>query len=158
MLYHPNLTDHSDLMENHLLCSKFFYSIIFPFWFISSPGHKPCELLSWLGVRRPSVSFSHLNLLPGYKFESWPPKDHSCHVCYKLTYWFKRRLLNIFSIGSYVKTKSSHGGHLEFPKLVSQFKASNFQNYIQWPRPPSKIAALSGHSFNIHVGPYGKYV
>jgi hypothetical protein len=25
------------------------------------------------------------------------------------------KLLNIFSIGSYVKTKSSHGGHLEFP-------------------------------------------
>ena len=47
----------------------------------------------------------------GHNFESWPPKDHSCHV-----YWFqRRRLLNIFSIGSYVKIKSSHGGHLEFP-------------------------------------------
>jgi len=52
----------------------------------------------------------------GHNFESLPPKDHSCHVCFKLTHWFqKRRLLNIFSIGSYVKTKSSHGGHLEFP-------------------------------------------
>ena len=52
----------------------------------------------------------------GYNFESWPPKDHSCHVCFKLTYWFqRRRLLNFFSIESYVKTKSSHGGHLEFP-------------------------------------------
>ena len=52
----------------------------------------------------------------GHNFESWPPKDHSSHVCFKLTYWFqRRRLLNIFSIGSYVKTKSSHGGHLEFP-------------------------------------------
>jgi hypothetical protein len=40
--------------------------------------------------------------------------DH--HVCFKLNYWFQMRsLLNIFSIGSYVKTKSSHGGHLEFP-------------------------------------------
>jgi hypothetical protein len=29
----------------------------------SSPGHGPCELLSWVSVRRPSVSFSHLNLL-----------------------------------------------------------------------------------------------
>ena len=33
----------------------------------SSPGHRPCELLSWVSVRRPSVrpsvSFSHLNLL-----------------------------------------------------------------------------------------------
>ena len=52
----------------------------------------------------------------GYNFESWPTKDHSCHVCFKLTYWFhQRRLLTIFSIGSYVKTKSSHGGLLEFP-------------------------------------------
>jgi hypothetical protein len=52
----------------------------------------------------------------GHNFESWLPKDHSCHVCFKLTYWFqRRRLLDIFSIGSYVKTKSSHGGHLEFP-------------------------------------------
>jgi hypothetical protein len=43
-------------------------------------------------------------------------KSHSCHVCFKLTYWFQsRRLLNFFSIGSYVKIKSSHGGHLEFP-------------------------------------------
>ena len=31
--------------------------------FFSSPGHRPCELLSWVRVRRPSVSFSHLNLL-----------------------------------------------------------------------------------------------
>jgi len=33
--------------------------------FFSSPGHRPCELLSWLGIRRRrlSVSFSHLNLL-----------------------------------------------------------------------------------------------
>jgi hypothetical protein len=52
----------------------------------------------------------------GHNFESLPPKDHSCHVCFKLTYWFQiRRLLNIYSIGSYVKTKSSHGSHLEFP-------------------------------------------
>jgi hypothetical protein len=33
----------------------------------SSPGHRPCELLSWVSIRRPSVrpsvSFSHLNLL-----------------------------------------------------------------------------------------------
>ena len=52
----------------------------------------------------------------GHNFENWPLKDHPCHVCFKLAYWFqRRRLLNIFSIGSYVKTKSSHGGHLEFP-------------------------------------------
>ena len=48
-------------------------------------------------------------------FESWPPKDHSCHVCFKLTYWFQRKtFLNIFPIGSYVKTKSSHGGHFGY--------------------------------------------
>ena len=52
----------------------------------------------------------------GHNFESWPPKDHSCHVCFKLTYLFqRRRLLKHFSIGTYVKIKSSHGGHLEFP-------------------------------------------
>ena len=51
-----------------------------------------------------------------HNLESILPKDHPCHVCFKLTYWFqRRRLLNIFSIGSYVKIKSSHGGHLEFP-------------------------------------------
>jgi hypothetical protein len=39
--------------------------------------------------------------------------DHLCHACFKLAYWFqKRRLLNIFSIGSYVKTMSADGGHL----------------------------------------------
>ena len=47
----------------------------------------------------------------GGHLESWPPKDHSWHVCFKLTYWFQRkRLLNIFSI---VKTKSSHDGLLD---------------------------------------------
>ena len=52
----------------------------------------------------------------GHNFESWPPKDHSSHACFKLTYWFqRRRLLKKISIGSYVKIKSSHGGHLEFP-------------------------------------------
>jgi hypothetical protein len=36
-----------------------------------------------------------------------------CHVCFKFTYWFqRRRLLNIFPIGSYVKTMSADGGHL----------------------------------------------
>ena len=47
----------------------------------------------------------------GGHLESWPPKDHSWHVCFKLTYWFQRkRLLNIFSI---VKTKSSHDSLLD---------------------------------------------
>jgi hypothetical protein len=34
------------------------------FFIFSSPGHsRPGELLSWVSVRHPSVSFSHLNLL-----------------------------------------------------------------------------------------------
>jgi hypothetical protein len=37
--------------------------------------------------------------------KNWPLKDHPCHVCFKLAYWFqRRRFLNIFPIGSYVKT------------------------------------------------------
>ena len=47
-------------------------------------------------------------------FESILPKDHPCHVCFKLADWFqKRRLLNISPIGSYVKTMSADGGHYE---------------------------------------------
>ena len=79
----------------------------------------------------------------GHNFESWPPKDHSCHVCFKLTYWFqRRRLLNIFSIGSYVKIKSSHGGHLEFPI------GKRFTSLVQDPGPPNdhscKVTIQSG--------------
>ena len=56
----------------------------------------------------------------GYNFESWPFKDHSCHVCFKLAYWFQRKyFLNIFPIGSYVKTMSADGGHLGW-RLGSQ--------------------------------------
>jgi hypothetical protein len=41
-------------------------------------------------------------------------KDHSCHVCFKLAYWFQReKNLKIFPIGSYVKTMSADGGHFE---------------------------------------------
>ena len=39
--------------------------------------------------------------------------DHPCHVCFKLAYWFqRRRFLNIFPIGSYVKTMFADGCHL----------------------------------------------
>ena len=40
--------------------------------------------------------------------------DHLiCRVCFKLAYWFQRKTnLNIFPIGSYVKTMSADGGHL----------------------------------------------
>jgi hypothetical protein len=49
----------------------------------------------------------------GHNFESILPKDHPCHVCFKLADWFQRRIfLNIFPIGSYVKIMSAKGGHL----------------------------------------------
>ena len=51
----------------------------------------------------------------GHNFENWPLKDHTCHVCFKLAYWFqRRRFLNIFPIGSYVKTMFADGCHLEW--------------------------------------------
>jgi hypothetical protein len=78
-------------------------------------------------------------MVTGYNFESWPPKDHSCHVCFKLTYWFqRRRLLNIFSIGSYVKTKSSHGGHpwLPGPMMCSDW-LTLWKSSCQ--KPPSQL-------------------
>ena len=35
------------------------------------------------------------------------------YVCFKLAYWFQRKFfLNIFPIGSYVKTMAADGGHL----------------------------------------------
>ena len=53
-------------------------------------------------------------MVTGHNFESILPKDHPCHVCFKLADWFqRRRLLNNFPIGSYVKTMSADGGHFE---------------------------------------------
>jgi hypothetical protein len=43
----------------------------------SSPGHRPCELLSWISVR-PSVSFSHLNLL---LWNRWTEISQTCQKC-----------------------------------------------------------------------------
>ena len=40
-------------------------------------------------------------------------QGHLTQFCFKLVYWFqRRRFLNIFPIGSYVKTMSADGGHL----------------------------------------------
>ena len=48
-----------------------------------------------------------------HTFENEPLKDHPCHVCFKLAYWFQRgKKLNSVPIGSYVKTMSADGGHL----------------------------------------------
>jgi hypothetical protein len=39
-------------------------------------------------------------VVTGHNFEIILPKDHPCHVCFKLTDWFqRRRLLNNFPIG-----------------------------------------------------------
>jgi hypothetical protein len=51
-------------------------------------------------------------MVTGHNFESILSKDHPCHVCFKLADWFqRRRLLNNFPIGSYVKIMSADGGH-----------------------------------------------
>jgi hypothetical protein len=53
-------------------------------------------------------------MVTGHNFESILPKDHPCHAYFKLADWFqKRRLLNNFPIGSFVKTMSADGGHFE---------------------------------------------
>ena len=50
----------------------------------------------------------------GHNFESLPPKDHSCHVCFKLAYWFQRNffLKHFPHRISYVKTMFADGSHL----------------------------------------------
>jgi hypothetical protein len=124
---------------------------------------------SWMEVR-----------VTEHNFENWPLKDHPCHVCYKLAYCLQRKLfLNMFAIGSYVKTMLHRRRFLNiFPigsyvmgknvlnssplKPVSQYSKHgidgpyvvNFQNCIQWSRSRFKMAAVSEHSFNI--GPLGK--
>jgi hypothetical protein len=105
-------------------------------------------------------------------------------VCFKLADWFqRRRLLNNFPIGSYVKTMSVEGGHfglrlgslntiLEVDHLRTiddMFAILAYWFQREWSlngqlsklypvtqTSPSKMAIISGHSFNI--GPYGKYV
>jgi hypothetical protein len=63
----------------------------------------------------------------GHNFENWPLKNHPCHVCFKLANWFQRKKNLIF---------------FSIRPLGSQ--------------PPSKIAAISRHSFNIE--PYGIWI
>jgi hypothetical protein len=63
----------------------------------------------------------------GHNFESILPKDHPCHACFKLAYWFQRRkFVNIFPIGSYVKTMSTDGGHLGWEPMGKLFKSLLF--------------------------------
>ena len=46
--------------------------------FFCSPDHRPSELLSWLSIRHPSVSFSHLNLL---LWNHWTELNQTCQKC-----------------------------------------------------------------------------
>jgi hypothetical protein len=99
-------------------------------------------------------------------------QDHPCHVCFKLAYWFqRRRFLNIFPIGSYVKTMSTDGGHLgwSFGSLDIILKVDHLRTtWHGWSLsgqfsklcPVTLTSIQDGHlqrtycSFNI--GPYGK--
>ena len=66
-------------------------------------------------------------VVTGHNFESILPKDHPCHVCFKLPDWFqRRRLLNSFPIESYVKTMSADGGHFE-PRSGSILEADQLR-------------------------------
>jgi hypothetical protein len=54
--FEPNLTE---------MCIGWSYTIF------SSPGHRPCQLLSWVSVRHLFISFSHLNLLLWFQKKRW---------------------------------------------------------------------------------------
>ena len=85
-----------------------------------------------------------------HKFESILPKDHPCHLCFKLADWLqKRRLLNNFTIGSYVKTMSADGGHFE-PRSGSHLRTIHAMFALNW---------LTGFRGNVikHF-PIGSYV
>ena len=56
----------------------FCFQLIFYYFLISSPGHRPYELLSWVSVSRPSVNFSHLNFL---LWNHWTELNQACQKC-----------------------------------------------------------------------------
>jgi hypothetical protein len=103
---------------------------------------------SWMEVR-----------VTGHNFENWPLKDHPCHVCFKLAYWFqRRRFLNIFPIGSYVKTMSADGGHLGwwFGSLDIILKVDHLRTIhamfaLNW------LTGFRGNFF-LNIFPIGSYV
>ena len=72
----------------------------------SSPGHRPRELLSWVSVR-PSVSFSHLNLLwPIYKLARnvhWMVLYQICVFGADLKSNMAARVHNVFSLAEILK-------------------------------------------------------
>ena len=57
---------------------KLLWCPVFKIVIFSSPGHRPCALLSWVSIRRPSVSFSHLNLL---SWNRWTDFNQTCQKC-----------------------------------------------------------------------------
>ena len=85
-------------------------------YLFSSPGHRPCELLSWLGVRRPSVSFSHLNNL--LLWNHWTALIQTCQkcsldgplpdlcFCADLKFNMAARVHNVFSLAEILKILS----------------------------------------------------
>jgi hypothetical protein len=94
-----------ETLYKQMYFSKKSFISLYVFLF-SSPGHRPCELLSWVSVHRPFVSFSHLNLLlwnrwtdfnqtcQKYSLDgSLPVNDHSCIVTIQLAGWFLTRFL-----------------------------------------------------------------
>ena len=94
-------------------------------------------------------------VVTGHNFESILLKDHPCHVCFKLAEWFqKRRLLNKFPIGSYVKTMSADGGHFE-PRSgslntileVDHLRTMLKLQYVRWRRPSWMEIRVTEHNF-----------
>jgi hypothetical protein len=90
-------------------------------------------------------------VVTGHNFESILPKDHPCHVCFKLADWFqKRRPLNNFPIGSYVKTMSADGGHFEpRSESLNTILCSVTLTSIQDDH-------LQQTYCSVNIGPYGK--
>ena len=68
----------------------------------------------------------------GYNFESWPFKDYSCHVCFKLAYWFHDLssfvLLNIVVLKTWNHVDQHFLGRILESILTSQrsLVSSNF--------------------------------
>ena len=102
---------------------------------------------SWMEVR-----------VTGHNFENWPLKDHPCHVCFKLAYCFqRRRFLNIFPIGSYVKTMSTDGGHFGWMSgsldIILKVDHIRTIHYVCF-----KLAYWFQRKFFLNIFPIGSYV
>ena len=89
-------------------------------WLTGFRGKNETFFPFWSYVKAISADGGHLGWRSG-SHDIVLKVDHlrTIHAMlfFKLNYWFqrkRRRLLNIVSIGSYVKTMPSHGGHLEY--------------------------------------------